>query len=537
MMIINEDYAECDLISTSINLLDHQKRIIQYFYDIEKSIIDTQNNFIDICDNISESNLIIKDFLLSIKNEAKNVTFMETIKFAEKYIYILYNKKSTIYCLNDDVGSGKSYSMLGLIKYFKDKHIHIDDSIINTTVISAPYSLINQWRNYASYMNIKFLIINKKKQFEYLENISDYDLILVSNTFIFKFINFLEYRDIKLLRIIIDEPEVVIQKNTKQIFKFAYYKYIISSTYYDVIKINNITFDIKYIKSEKISLFIMNPIIIPIKIHNDIIKAILKINDDDETIIQMFDVDAFTSSNELFLNIFKNKTKIIKETEHELNINKNNLTLNQIKEIHEKINYEKNCINHIKNRILTIECNICFADFENNKNILMCCVNTICNDCYKNINRNINSFKCPYCQTITNNNNNICNYKLESKKFDYLKKLKFTNDSKILIIGNYSNFNNIKELSNSWFNNTEYAKILKGNAVMCNNIFKKFKETNEIKILYFESYNKVYGYNMEYVTDIIILTELENNIKLQMIGRAQRLGRTQPLKIYEFSKY
>ncbi|AAG02745.1 putative ATPase/DNA helicase [Betaentomopoxvirus amoorei] len=528
-MNISKNYPQCTLNDISVNLFDHQKRIIKYFYDVETKSIELQNNCLKLNNEIIN---IIKDFI----NLPSSIL---TLQIDIDDIIKLQNEKSKIYCLNDCSGSGKSYSLLGLIKYFKNNYIYTNEKLINITIIIVPFSLIDQWSTYASNMNIKFLILNRQKNFSYLEKINEYDLIIVSNTFIKKFIDYININNIKILRLIIDEPEFIIKNNIKIfdiIFKNSLLKYIIPSIYYDSIIYNNPKLNIIYVKSEEISIPLMNPTLISIDIKNITIKTVLKINNNDEELIKKFDVDTSDLSEEIYFYIFNKKTTIIKDMESNIIINEKNLNIDEVNKIKKEILYERKCINYIKERLLIKTCNICMSDFQNNKNVIICCINTICANCIQRI-KDIRYIKCPYCNITSDNIENlIFSYDIiEKRMYEHLKKMIFPDDSKILIIGYYTLFIKIEELSIKWFNDSKYCKILNGNSTISNNMLKKFKQTDDIKILYFDSYSKICGFNMEFVTDLIFLTEIfSEQTKQKIIGKAQRLGRKKPLKIYNF---
>ncbi len=64
-----------------------------------------------------------------------------------------------------------------------------------------------------------------------------------------------------------------------------------------------------------------------------------------------------------------------------------------------------------------------------------------------------------------------------------------------------------------------------------NNIINKYKN-GDIKVLLMNSNSYGTGMNLEMTTDIIIYHKMKKNIENQVIGRAQRVGRTQPLHIH-----
>ncbi|CCU56261.1 leucine rich repeat gene family [Mythimna separata entomopoxvirus 'L'] len=536
-MLIDDNYGEVTPSEMHINLFDHQKRIIKYIYNVEKTNIELTNNLLIKYSNINCEHELINNFLSDIIIKIKSNSFYSHI-YSED-ISELYELKRKIYCINDHVGSGKSYSILGVIKYFKENNLLIKN-VSNLSVIIVPFTLIKQWTEYCINSNIKYYIINRKshinKIIEKIDILYNNDVIILSNTFIYDFIKILINKNLSLLRIIIDEPEIIMSSTLyiEKLISISYFKYILSSTYIlNSLSINKIKYSICYLKNKNTSISIILPKTININLNNILLNIILKITPLEESIMKMIDVDAFNSTNEIFNKIFEKKLIII----NNLELKKYNCLENKLEEIDNKIQYEKDCINYIKNKILIDECNICLNLFKNNKNIFICCANTICENCIYII-TNGDEIKCPYCNKIENKISKYCSYDIENKKIEYLKNLKFYSNSKILIIGNYfTDYCKIIELSKIWFDNKNCAKTLIGNSRTCDNIFKSFRDSEDIKILFFNSHNKLYGYNMEYVTDIIMLTEIDENINTQIIGRAQRLGRKLPLNIFKFSKY
>ena len=98
-----------------------------------------------------------------------------------------------------------------------------------------------------------------------------------------------------------------------------------------------------------------------------------------------------------------------------------------------------------------------------------------------------------------------------------------------MLFSNYDRtFENIiKELSD---NDIKYSKLT-GSNVVINSIIKRF-ESGEIKVLMLNALNYGSGLNLQMATDIIIYHELKIELETQVIGRAQRLGRTEPLNVY-----
>ena len=102
--------------------------------------------------------------------------------------------------------------------------------------------------------------------------------------------------------------------------------------------------------------------------------------------------------------------------------------------------------------------------------------------------------------------------------------------SKIIISsGPTGNFFKIMELANK-FKMT--VRQLNGNIQTKNKILEDFK-TGSLNILYLPAYESGSGLNLTEATDLVLYHKMSNGIEDQVIGRAQRLGRTTPLNIWK----
>jgi ERCC4-related helicase len=100
---------------------------------------------------------------------------------------------------------------------------------------------------------------------------------------------------------------------------------------------------------------------------------------------------------------------------------------------------------------------------------------------------------------------------------------------KFLLFSNYDRtFDNINQKLID--NNIIFNRLI-GSSSVINNTIRKF-ESGEIKVLLLNASNYGSGLNLQMATDIIIYHELDLELETQVIGRAQRLGRKQPLNVY-----
>lgn len=212
-------------------------------------------------------------------------------------------------------------------------------------------------------------------------------------------------------------------------------------------------------------------------------------------------------------------------------------------------------IKMIEERIVnTNMCNICYDDHEN-KTIVNCCQNSFC---FKCINLWLSKKAlCPLCKTTIDTTDLLVLSKDASGAGP--SELKIQTDE-LVTVGGVNNFskNNDKAtnldtligaktgakiLIFSCYDNS-FMKInpiltkhgikfdyLKGNGGHINNVIKNYKtgDTNVLLVntTYFGS-----GFNMENTTDIIMFHKFDSEIEKQVIGRAQRMGRTMPLNVW-----
>jgi SNF2 family DNA or RNA helicase len=158
------------------------------------------------------------------------------------------------------------------------------------------------------------------------------------------------------------------------------------------------------------------------------------------------------------------------------------------------------------------------------------------------INKNNN---CPYCrnpipsynnliaivnknENKSNNNDNNGDNDILLKEERFISIIKNKPNGKFLVFTKNDNgFENIKK---KMIENEIKFDFLKGNTQHMMNILDKFK-SGEIKIILLNTQYAGSGIDINYATDVIIYHTMGID-KQQAIGRAQRVGRTQPLFIH-----
>uniref|UniRef100_A0A6C0J7V8 RING-type domain-containing protein n=1 Tax=viral metagenome TaxID=1070528 RepID=A0A6C0J7V8_9ZZZZ len=244
------------------------------------------------------------------------------------------------------------------------------------------------------------------------------------------------------------------------------------------------------------------------------------------SILENSDGDVIDSINEDKFNIVV-ILRMFKETKL------NNLKAKDIKttlDLERIKTFEKDIaeINKTYNEILEEPCKICLNPDETNILIYSCCQFLICENCKKNVK------ECPYCRNSENDAKffgefvNVSDPKKKSERItNYIDKLNeiIKNGKSVLLF-----CDNLQ----SKVNRVIDCNILKGNSTCRNEIINEYKN-EKIKTLLINSKNDFSGICLENTTDIIFLNDPKDDQEKQIIGRALRLGRTQPnINIHRF---
>jgi hypothetical protein len=225
-------------------------------------------------------------------------------------------------------------------------------------------------------------------------------------------------------------------------------------------------------------------------------------------------------------------------------INKKN---KDIEEINKEIKLLEDKINDINNRLNNNNIDPITYEEIKNKVIINCCKQSFDFESITIYITQINNPKCPMCRTnitkenliiIDNNYLEDKEYIIEEKNYNKEQQLdlillnKIKEDSRIIIFSEYNNtFEIIKTLLNK--NKLEYKEV-KGSADVIKNILSWYKDSEKSKkILLLNAKYYGSGLNLENTTDIILYHKMDKELEKQVIGRAQRFGRTSSLNIWE----
>ena len=186
-------------------------------------------------------------------------------------------------------------------------------------------------------------------------------------------------------------------------------------------------------------------------------------------------------------------------------------------------------------------CTICYDSIKNNT-ISKCCNQSFCFEC---ITMWLSQKPaCPMCRApLSVNDLVVVSDTIEPKeqeekndKIDNFIKIldKINANSKILVFSEFdASFDSVKEeLSNR---NIKYSKVI-GTATSVNKIITNYKKDNteddSVQVLLLNSRYFGSGLNLENTSDVIIFHNMNTEMNKQIIGRAQRPGRTETLNIW-----
>jgi hypothetical protein len=251
--------------------------------------------------------------------------------------------------------------------------------------------------------------------------------------------------------------------------------------------------------------------------------------------------------------------------------------------------------NELRERL--VEANLCIICYESiGENhagtcVLKCCNNAICMECIVNLRKRDAGLKCPMCRTMygleelivimTNpvvvndqkqmdtlnniamlsyepgshqllSNDIVRQYKKEHPEAKYIN----TNDkmyifeqlmnnimrtrgteARILVFS--ENENHISYLMSNYYSNIRYENIMNcGSLDLITQLLRRYKARDVVaddyvQMLAVSSYMFGYGMNLENTTDVILMHIISDFQEKQIVGRAQRYGRTAPLNIWK----
>lgn len=207
----------------------------------------------------------------------------------------------------------------------------------------------------------------------------------------------------------------------------------------------------------------------------------------------------------------------------------------KLKTLEDEIAKVNETISSIKERIESYKtsiCPICY-DIPSNPVTLTCCKNIMCFEC---ITRCMKAKQnCPMCRDGIHSDSLIAigeekqkkKRELPSKNEALLEILQ--NQGKFLVFSAHDqSFKKVEEMLQK--SKKAYLKLV-GNSNRISNIINQYKN-GDVEILLLNSSHYGTGLNLENTTDLIFYHKMNEDMERQVIGRAQRIGRTSKLKIH-----
>lgn len=521
-------------------------------------------------------------------HQIESIKNMEALE-ATKTINKNETKLITKFGINSDLtGFGKTISMIGLIvrdkmewdlqkKYEEEETIIYNSNMfkktknyfynrINTTLILVSPSILRQWLNELSKTNLKVcsIITNLKAN---TVNANEYDVIITVPNFIRPFVY--RYIDCAFKRFIYDEPSNV--PIPEGVYVKAGFTWFLTATP-ELIStfqrrrrnslMKNISNDLYYVMNmvciKNNDEFIKASFTMPETIYTDYIcynnvfkilnnvvddriKKIIETGNISEAILQL---GGHSTSN--ILEVVSNNNLI------ELKNINTRIELWEMKNDIEKIGEWKMKREHILKKMKDLEtriksvlnnkCCICFEDL--NKPVMEPnCQNIFCGSCL------LNWFKtkrnCPLCRVEIDTTKLIYIQRENEKKEEIkeplrnptkeeiiLKLIQTSQYGKFIIYSDdeYS-FNKIRDFLKS--NNISYFELKGGSNTRYKSIQKFKNQKNEKYIAFLNSIKNCSGINLQETTDIIFYHPVNENIRTQVIGRANRIGRLEQLNVHQ----
>jgi|694.fasta_scaffold00094_82 hypothetical protein len=202
----------------------------------------------------------------------------------------------------------------------------------------------------------------------------------------------------------------------------------------------------------------------------------------------------------------------------------------------------------ISNKLLTIEnrfesmisgnCNICFEKLSN-PIMEPSCNNLFCGRCILTWLQTKQN--CPLCrqnivvnQLIYMDENKSIESKSENHKLTkqemIVKIIKEKPDSKFIIFSSYDQ--TFDQIHLALADNNINFKLLKGSVQQIQRTINDYK-SGDLQVLFLNSKFNGSGINLQETTDIILYHDMSEATKTQLIGRANRIGRTSPLHVHQ----
>jgi hypothetical protein len=206
--------------------------------------------------------------------------------------------------------------------------------------------------------------------------------------------------------------------------------------------------------------------------------------------------------------------------------------------LQEEINKLEISINSMKERIenyKTTACPICI-DTPKNPVTTNCCKNVFCFECMtRSLERRC---VCPMCRSEITSESLIAigspkmqckTHSLPSKDEAFVELLNKHHDGKFLVFSAHDQ--SFKGIEESLITMNHSCVKLVGSGHRIRNIVNEYK-TGNLNVLLLNANHYGTGLNLENTTDLVFYHKMNTDMESQVIGRAQRFGRSVPLRIH-----
>lgn len=546
----------------------------------------------------------------NLKIDLKNhqITMINSMKALENNTITLEDNSELETCVGvcgDDVGAGKSLSMLGLISEKSEirtkRKYQITSNFFNLlhpdrgmtlplNIIVVPHHIFGQWETYISaHTYLRYIPVFKKVHVMALieEETMSADIVLVSSTMYSSFAMY--NRHLKVKRLVFDEADTIkipscssmnarftwfITSSIENVlFPNGYYYVRLEDTYRHVRRVNVagvrrhgyindicrslsstdtrvlnkliLKNDSQYVRESlgipspsKNYIVCKTPHYMKILSHGcqnrviellnmgDTTGALEKLGCKQETHESI--VGAVTSDIQKQLDDNKLEMEFVESlrclSEHEKIIKLKNLG-----ETNERLKVRMNSIKEEITQFRMNSCPICLDEYKKPAATLTCCNKMFCLECI------VPCSKCPMCRTNITHDNLVVIHDEAIKMVDH-KKTKIENlmdivkhSGKFLIFSKSDvTFDKIYKLLES--DGVSSSKLLGNSSVIQSRVDKY--NAGGIKVLLLNPTHYGCGINLQKTTDVVFFHKFDVDMERQIIGRAQRIGREQQLRVH-----
>ena len=495
----------------------------------------------------------------------------------------VYNLETNFGIQSDPTGYGKTASMVGLIvrdsmswdletpevieePYSINHGCKITKKFtlrrIPTNLIVISQSLVSQWKDEFTRTDLKVEVVRTRKKAGSVK-VEDFDVILSTPTMYNKLLE--RYIGVAWKRMIYDEPGTTTIPSMKRIYtgftwfvtatpKLLKWKYS-SRRNHHIARLclhymENIFFKALQIKNDED--YVRNSYSMPAvnhhfyQCHQPISRAVMGfVPRRVEIMIAAGNIRGAIrylggAETDNIVDLVKNRfTEELEEAIHKIHRYTTRGDQERITEWTEKKARIENKIRDLEERYkesLDGNCNICWSQL-NKPALVSCCNNLFCGACIMNWLTRQNT--CPLCrQSLTisdltyiteETTENVEEDTKITKPQQIVKIIKDNKDGKFIIFSDEDATYTC--LTSELDKENIVCKEIKGRSESREKLIKEFK-SGKSRVIFLNSRNNGAGINLQECTDIILYHQMENSTTTQMLGRANRIGRTEELNVH-----